>query len=122
MDKKDTTKINVLDIEALLPQTQCKKCGYNGCLPYAEAIVCGESVNKCSPGGDAVIEALTDLTGDDLLPLDKNHLLEFPAHIVRIDEFKMHWLYKVYTSMSIRCNYRKCKINAHCYFFRLYWV
>ncbi|HET9762145.1 MAG TPA: (Fe-S)-binding protein, partial [Casimicrobiaceae bacterium] len=25
-------------IDALLPQTQCTRCGYAGCRPYAEAI------------------------------------------------------------------------------------
>ena len=25
-------------LENLLPQTQCTKCGYNGCRPYAEAM------------------------------------------------------------------------------------
>ncbi|MCK5188775.1 MAG: electron transporter RnfB, partial [Methylococcales bacterium] len=25
-------------IDAILPQTQCKKCGFNGCKPYAQAI------------------------------------------------------------------------------------
>ena len=27
------------DIDALLPQTQCTRCGYPGCRPYAEAIL-----------------------------------------------------------------------------------
>lgn len=39
-------------INMVLPQTQCRKCGYSGCLPYAEAIVQKkEKVNKCMPGG-----------------------------------------------------------------------
>ena len=29
-------------IDALLPQTQCTQCGYDGCRPYAEAIAQGE--------------------------------------------------------------------------------
>ena len=29
------------DIDALLPQTQCTRCGYPGCRPYAEAIARG---------------------------------------------------------------------------------
>ena len=28
-------------IEALLPQTQCRQCGYDGCAPYAQAIAQG---------------------------------------------------------------------------------
>ncbi|HEX4329483.1 MAG TPA: (Fe-S)-binding protein, partial [Burkholderiales bacterium] len=25
-------------IDALLPQTQCTRCGYSGCMPYAQAV------------------------------------------------------------------------------------
>jgi electron transport complex protein RnfB len=28
-------------IDALLPQTQCRRCGEDGCRPYAEAIARG---------------------------------------------------------------------------------
>ncbi|MDE2430219.1 MAG: electron transport complex subunit RsxB, partial [Burkholderiales bacterium] len=31
----------VEQIENLLPQTQCTKCGYPACRPYAEAIAAG---------------------------------------------------------------------------------
>jgi electron transport complex protein RnfB len=27
--------VKVQAIDALLPQTQCERCGYPGCLPYA---------------------------------------------------------------------------------------
>ena len=57
-------------INALLPQTQCGQCGYPGCKPYAEAIVEGEAINRCAPGGDATIHELADLLGVDVLPLD----------------------------------------------------
>ena len=30
-------------IDALLPQTQCTKCGYPSCRPYAEAIAAGKA-------------------------------------------------------------------------------
>lgn len=51
-------------IDALLPQTQCTKCGYDGCRPYAEAIAAGAAdINQCPPGGDAGVAALAELTG-----------------------------------------------------------
>jgi len=50
-------------IDALLPQTQCGKCGFDGCLPYAEAIAAGEPINRCPPGGEATLERLAALTG-----------------------------------------------------------
>ena len=35
--------ISASDIDALLPQTQCTRCGYTGCMPYAEAIARGDA-------------------------------------------------------------------------------
>ena len=57
-------------INALLPQTQCEKCGHPGCRPYARAIVAGEAINRCPPGGPAVISKLADLLNIPVLPLD----------------------------------------------------
>lgn len=52
----------VYQINQLLPQTQCRECGYEGCLPYAEAIVhTHENINLCSVGGDVVIQDLAQL-------------------------------------------------------------
>lgn len=59
-------------IDALLPQTQCGKCGYDGCRPYAQAIAFdGEAINRCPPGGEAGIQALAELLGQPALPLDR---------------------------------------------------
>ena len=60
-------------INAILPQTQCGQCGYPGCRPYAEAIVAGEPINKCPPGGEAGIQALADLLDVEPIPLDAEH-------------------------------------------------
>jgi Na+-translocating ferredoxin:NAD+ oxidoreductase subunit B len=60
----------VTQINRTLPQTQCAQCGYPGCLPYAEAIAAGESINKCPPGGDAVIHELATLLGRPFQALD----------------------------------------------------
>src|SRR5204862_6057697 len=50
--------------DALLPQTQCTKCGFDGCRPSAEAIVAGEAdIDQCPPGGDATIAALAQALG-----------------------------------------------------------
>ncbi|MDA8482856.1 electron transport complex subunit RsxB [Pseudomonas resinovorans] len=57
-------------IDALLPQTQCGKCGHPGCRPYAEGIALGEAINKCPPGGTTTIIALADLLQVQPLPLD----------------------------------------------------
>ena len=57
-------------IDALLPQTQCGKCGHPGCKPYAEGIASGEPINKCPPGGNETISALADLLKVPVLELD----------------------------------------------------
>lgn len=57
-------------IEALLPQTQCRQCGYDGCAPYAQAIAQGQApINLCPPGGDTVIRELAGLLHTPPLPL-----------------------------------------------------
>ncbi len=57
-------------IDALLPQTQCGKCGHQGCKPYAEGIANGEAINKCPPGGSETITALAGLLRVPVLELD----------------------------------------------------
>lgn len=53
-------------INELLPQTQCAQCGYPGCLPYAVAVACGESISLCKPGGATTQRALSTLLNRDL--------------------------------------------------------
>ena len=57
-------------IDALLPQTQCGKCGHPGCKPYAQGIIDGEPINKCPPGGEETIAALAELLKIPVLELD----------------------------------------------------
>lgn len=74
-------------IDALLPQTQCTRCGYPGCLPYAAAIARGEAeINQCPPGGSATIEALARLLGRAPLPLNPANGVESAPRIAWIDE------------------------------------
>ncbi|HIX61163.1 MAG TPA: RnfABCDGE type electron transport complex subunit B, partial [Candidatus Halomonas stercoripullorum] len=68
-------------IDALLPQTQCGKCGFDGCQPYAEAIATGEPINRCPPGGEATLSRLAELTGQPLLPLEQPAQLPLTAVI-----------------------------------------
>jgi electron transport complex protein RnfB len=74
-------------IDALLPQTQCTKCGYPACRPYAEAIAGGEAeINQCPPGGDATIRALAGLLGREVRPLNPRNGTEQPRRVAIIDE------------------------------------
>ena len=73
-------------LDALLPQMQCRRCGYDACRPYAEAIARGDTIDKCSPGGAATVGALAGLTGRPALPLDPAHGTPGPLMVARIDE------------------------------------
>jgi electron transport complex protein RnfB len=74
-------------IDALLPQTQCRRCGYEGCRPYAEALARGETaLNRCPPGGRHVIARLAALLGRPEMPLDENCGREAPPRVALIDE------------------------------------
>ncbi|MFI4891554.1 MAG: RnfABCDGE type electron transport complex subunit B [Steroidobacterales bacterium] len=74
-------------IDALLPQTQCTRCGYDGCLPYAEAIAAGAApINQCPPGGRATIAALARLLDRPVLPLNPANGVERAPLIAWIDE------------------------------------
>ncbi len=51
-------------IDSLLPQTQCRECGYAGCRPYAEAIARGQAdIHGCPPGGVDTVRQLAQLLG-----------------------------------------------------------
>jgi electron transport complex protein RnfB len=77
----------VARIDALLPQTQCTRCGYPACRPYAEAIANERvAINRCPPGGRDTIAALAALTGQEPLPLDPAHGIEGPARVAVIVE------------------------------------
>lgn len=73
-------------IDALLPQHQCRRCGYDDCRAYAEAIAAGEAdINRCSPGGDLVLDALAELTGRGPKPIAADVETVSAAQVARID-------------------------------------
>lgn len=60
-------------IDALLPQTQCGRCTFKGCRPYATALAAGEAdINQCPPGGDATAAALARLLQRPVKPVDSS--------------------------------------------------
>lgn len=74
-------------IEDALPQTQCTKCGYPACRPYAEAIAAGQAeINQCPPGGHEGIERLAAITGRKVIPLNPINGFERPRPVAFIDE------------------------------------
>jgi electron transport complex protein RnfB len=61
-------------VHALLPQTQCQRCGYPDCASYAQAIAHeGAAINQCPPGGEEGVARLADLTAQTALPLNPTH-------------------------------------------------
>ncbi|HUL67081.1 MAG TPA: electron transport complex subunit RsxB [Burkholderiaceae bacterium] len=73
-------------VNDLLPQTQCNKCGHDGCRPYAEAIAAGAAINQCPPGGAAGIERLARLTGRPIVLLNPGNGSEGPLRVAVVDE------------------------------------
>lgn len=65
-------KALIEQINQLLPQTQCRRCTFAGCKPYATALARGEAdINQCPPGGDHTAWRLAQLLGKAPKPVDR---------------------------------------------------
>lgn len=74
-------------IDAVLPQTQCTKCGFDGCRPYAQAIARDEAdINQCPPGGRDGIRKLARLLNRAESPLNPANGIESARVAAVIDE------------------------------------
>ncbi|MFN7087925.1 MAG: RnfABCDGE type electron transport complex subunit B [Burkholderiales bacterium] len=81
------TSISADAIDALLPQTQCRQCGHEGCRPYAEALAAGRAgINQCPPGGAETIRDLAALLGVPFQPLAPQFGVAKPPAVAVIDE------------------------------------
>ena len=79
--------ISIDQINAILPQTQCGQCSYEGCKPYAEAIALGQAdINQCPPGGDEGILELATLLGLKTKPLNPEFGVHKPKQVAVIVE------------------------------------
>jgi electron transport complex protein RnfB len=73
-------------IDDILPQTQCGKCGYPGCRPYAAALAAGQAaINLCPPGGIEGIHELAALLGVAFKPFAAEVVIK-PLSVAYIDE------------------------------------
>lgn len=91
-------------IDAVLPQTQCRKCGFSGCKPYAEAIAIGQAdINQCPPGGSEGIRQIAQLLGIPFKPLNTAYGVTKPKAVAWIDE-----------ALCIGCTFciRACPVDA----------
>ena len=81
------TKSLADQLEDLLPQTQCTKCGYAGCRPYAEAMAAGEAgINQCPPGGIEGVARLASFLNRPIIPINPVNGIERPRPVAFIDE------------------------------------
>ena len=74
-------------LDSLLPQTQCTRCGYDGCRPYAEAMDGGSAgPDQCPPGGAATVALLAQLLAVPAGPVNPRHGTEAPPRVAVVDE------------------------------------
>jgi len=74
-------------ILALLPQTQCTRCGYPDCAAYAQSIADDTAaINQCPPGGAQGVEWLAAATGLPPAALNPENGVEGPRTVAFIDE------------------------------------
>jgi electron transport complex protein RnfB len=74
-------------IDAVLPQTQCQRCGYPDCHSYAQAIASDAApINQCPPGGAQGIARLAQVTGRPAIALNPHNGHEGPRALAVIDE------------------------------------
>ena len=77
----------IQQIDAILPQTQCTRCGYPSCMDYAKALSSNEAdINQCPPGGEAGIVKLSHILHKPIKPLNPVNGIIKPRQIAVIDE------------------------------------
>lgn len=74
-------------LDAVLPQTQCTRCGYPDCHAYAKAIALEHApINQCPPGGAEGVQRLAALTHQTAQPINPLNGTEGPRAMAIIDE------------------------------------
>ncbi len=98
-------KISLIEqIDTLLPQTQCGQCGFDGCKPYATAIVEGRAdIDQCPPGGDDGVAEIAAILNTAPKPLNTAYGHPKPPAVAVIDE-----------TQCIGCTFclRACPVDA----------
>jgi electron transport complex protein RnfB len=74
------------DLDRILPQTQCRQCGFDGCEPYARAIAKGTvAVNLCAPGGSATAQGIARILGREPATITDKEAHDADPQIAVID-------------------------------------
>ena len=80
-------KIEINKILEVLPQLQCRKCTYNDCKSYAEAVVNdGENINKCEPGSDQTQFEISKILNNSNTGLNKSKIENYKIAKIDFDE------------------------------------
>lgn len=106
--------IEISKIEEILPQTQCRQCGYHDCADYAKAIAVGEKHNRCPAGGPQVISRLSALLGREELSLNEECGVHVPPEIAEIDPNKCIGLSSLLGCLSHGRHHRLAEAYALC--------
>lgn len=70
-------------LDAVLPQTQCTRCGYPDCRAYAEALASGAAdIDQCPPGGQPGVARLAAVLGMAEKPLNPAFGVEIAVELV----------------------------------------
>lgn len=74
-------------VDAVLPQTQCTRCGYPDCAHYAQAVAAQQAgVDQCPPGGAEGVQRIAAVVQRPVLPLNPEHGVETSRTLAVIDE------------------------------------
>lgn len=74
----------VVEIEAMMPGSQCGQCGFPGCTPAAAAVASGEAeVTLCPPGGRDLAERLAEKLG---ITVDLSNMEDAAAMLAMVHE------------------------------------
>jgi electron transport complex protein RnfB len=90
-----------VELQALLPGSQCGQCGYVGCAQAAAALARGEAaITLCPPGGKAVAEQLAKKLGVSA---------DLSGHEEKVPEFA-----SIIEDLCIGCTrcIRECSVDA----------
>lgn len=70
-------------LDAVLPQTQCTRCGYPDCRAYAEALAAGNAdIDQCPPGGQSGVARIAAVLGVAEKPLNPAFGVEIAVELV----------------------------------------
>lgn len=75
-----------------LPGANCGACGYPGCSGYAKALVNGDDITLCTPGGNSTIESIAAILGVDAVAVAPQTALVNCAGGRRVAPDRSHYM------------------------------